>query len=203
MTIAVVRRTLASRRRLGQTFTPVAMILGVVARRTDSVPAYVVAGAAVLLAAVAVLSARRTFRHVEIRAEHKHITAILGREPVSISAVSSWTMDGTIAHVYDPFGGWSLQDSDNRSLAALLTGACGAPLALRRRGSDRARYAALSVACAGALSPAAGFGAERVLLVIAGIPLFGIGAAVFGALSQKVIDGTARPSTSPNAPQCG
>lgn len=198
MIVAVVRRTLAARWRVGQTVTPIAMVLGVVARRTESLPAYIAAGTAMLLAGIAFLSARRTFRRVELRAEHKRVTAILGGHATTISDVYIWTMDGA-ARVYDPLGGWSFEDKDGNRLAALLTDAFGSPFALRRRGSDRARYAALVVACAGALSTAAGFGARYGPLVLAGIPLFVCGAAVFGAFSQKVIDDASRRATSTNA----
>lgn len=197
MVVAVVKRTIASRWRLGQTVTPVAMILGVVARRTESTVAYSAAAGALILAAIAFLSARRTFRRVQLRAAGKHITAALAGEPISISGVSAWTiLDGT-ARVYDPMGGWMFRDKDTTSLASLLTSAFGPPLTLRRRGTDRARYAALCVACAGTLAAAAGFGAGSVPLVIAGLPLFIFGLAFFGALSQRVVDDRGSGSTSP------
>lgn len=197
MVVAVAKRTLASRWRLGQTVTPFAMILGVVARRTESTLAYSAAAGALILAAIAFLSARRTFRRVQIRADGNHLTATLAGEPTSISGVSAWTFHDGTARVYDPAGGWAFRDRDTASLTSLLTTAFGPPLALRRRGTDRGRYAALCVACAGMLLAAAGFGARSVALVIAGLPMFIFGIAFFGALSQRVVDDRRSGSTSP------
>lgn len=197
MVVAVVKRTLASRWRLGQMVVPVAMILGVVARRTENTVAYSAAAGALILAAMAFLSARRKFRRVQIRAEGKHITATLAGEPISISGVHAWTVHDGTARVYDPTGGWAFRDQDTTSLASLLTSAFGPPLALRRRGTDRGRFSALCVACAGGLSAAAGFGAGSVPVVVAGLPMFIFGIVCFGALSQRVADDRRSGSTSP------
>jgi hypothetical protein len=197
MVVAVVKRTLASRWRLGQTVTPVAMILGVVARRTESTIAYSAAAAAVIVAATAFVSARRTSRRVQVRANGKHVIAALAGEPISISGVYAWTIHDGTARAYDPMGGWMFRDTDTTSLASLLTSAFGPPLALRRRGTDRGRYAALCVACAGTLLAAAGFGAGSVPLVIAGLPLVIFGIAFFGAFSQRVVDDRRSGATSP------
>jgi hypothetical protein len=117
---------------------------------------------------------------------------------LSLDGVFAWTMAGNVARVYRSGGAWMLRTPDPSSLHRILTAAFGPPLALRRRGTARARYVALSVACAGALGSAAGFGAESVPLVLAGIPLLMFGAAFWGALSQKVADVTKNPANSPS-----
>ncbi len=198
MLVPVVRRTIGSRWRFGQALTPVAAILGILARRTEITLLYVTAFAALLAAGVAFLSARRTFRGVEIRPNGHKLVAMVAGQPVTMRADSGWTLDGDTARVYDRHGGWMLQDADGSVLGALLTSLLGPPIRLRRRGSPRARTAALSVACIGALSTATAFGAQSVPLALAGISLFGLGLAFFGALSQKVVDG---PTSSNERPR--
>jgi hypothetical protein len=183
---ATVTRTLLGRWRVGQLLAPIGVGVGVVARRLQSPSLMVVTGVMYLATAVAFLSARRTFRRVEVRTAARALSLVLNGAVVELRDVSCWTFDGGRARVYDGQGGWSLRGGDADAIRAALTHALGAPLTVKRRGSKRARVTSLIVACLGVPVLVAGAVHDIIALALVGLLTFLFGLGVFGTLSQKV-----------------
>jgi hypothetical protein len=185
-TVATVTRTLLARWRVGQLLAPIGVGIGILARRSQSPLLMIATGVMYVGAAVAFLSARRTFRRVEVLTVGRALSFVLNGAIVNIRDVSCWTFHPSRARVYDPQGGWLLRGGDPDAVQAVLTHALGPPLTLKRRGSNRARYTALVWAGLGVPLLVVGAVYDNVGLALVGLLSFIFGLGVFATLSQKV-----------------
>ncbi|HXJ19456.1 MAG TPA: hypothetical protein VMT03_04415 [Polyangia bacterium] len=88
MLVEAVTRTRLGRMRAGQLLAPLGVGVGVIARRTLSVPLIILTAVTYLAALVAFLSARRTFRGVEVRTAGRALSFVLNGVPVPRSRPS-------------------------------------------------------------------------------------------------------------------
>jgi hypothetical protein len=174
--------------RLGQAFAPFCVGASVLARRTMS--PLLIAGTACLFAVAlsAFARARRSFGWSTLQPISGRLR--IGDEGGEIACgdVLAWTIDGAVARLYTGDAGWRFRvpAGDSTALCLLLTSMFGPPLALRRRGSLRARRVAGAVTVAGLALAIAGIALDVPMLPAAGVLAFVFGVGAMGALSQKV-----------------
>ncbi len=179
--------------RVGQALVPISTVVSVFARRTMEPP--VLAVAAVLLATTGILlwSARRPFRGCALRVLGDCVRLGDHDAELNRSEFRAWTLEAGVARLYSPSTGWrlSVSASETEALHQLLRPIFGAPLVLRRRGSQQGRQIAGAVAIVGAVLVSTSIAFELVPLVLVGVPALIFGLAALGALSQKVTTGGA------------
>ena len=181
-------RTDVGRVRLAQVLVFVCLVAGPIARRLMIAPLLAAVGG--LLAATALMfwSARRSFGRLPFANVDGRLRVGDGQDSIRRAEVTAWTIDGPSARVYTHSAGWrfTVGKDDAEALRAMLTGALGAPLELRRRGTKRARMIAAIVALAGAVATATAIALQTLPLVVVAVPALVFGLATLGALSQKV-----------------
>jgi hypothetical protein len=181
---------------------PVAMILGLIARRLMTTPLLLAAFALILFTFGLYASSRAALgrRAQQIRNGVLRLatdSAALGEtaprahdpsDDIALRSIRKWTWDGSIARLYAAEHSWKLRSAcgDHETLEGALREALGPPLVLRRRGSARARRLALSMAALGIVAAGFGMAYETTALALIGVPCLIGGLAAFGALSQSV-----------------
>lgn len=176
--------------RFGQALIPLAMIVTIVARRTEGTLAGFAMLGVLVTAALAFLSAIKRFGWQAVRVERGSVWMGTGptSERIRCEQVRDWTWLNGIARLYGGEISYTLKSrpGSDEALETLLRGLLGKPRGLQRRGSPRARMIALSVAGLGLAACVSAFVFDSVPLIVVGVPAFGIGLATFGALSQRI-----------------
>ena len=186
---ARVTRYKVRRFRLGQALVPPALLITILARRTQDLVATIAMFGLLSLALLAFLSAIKRIGWQVLRVERGSIWFGTTEERVRRERVRDWTWLNGVARLYGAETSYTLRPrrGSEAALEALLRGLLGAPRALQRRGTVRARVIAMSVALLGLAACVAAFAFDSIPLIVAGVPAFGIGIATFGALSQRVV----------------
>jgi hypothetical protein len=173
--------------RFGQALVPVATIVAIAARRLDRPLLAAVFVGVGTLALLSFVFARRSLGSMTLRFAAGGVLWPDGSR-VSPSDVNAWVSDGSAARLYSNSANWKLKVAHERAeeLASALRRVFGPPISLARRGTPRARSAALAVGIAGGCAVAFGLGLNLLPLVLVGVPSLIFGLAAFGALSQKI-----------------
>jgi hypothetical protein len=172
---------------------PMAMILGVIARRFMTAP-LLLAAFALLLFTFGLYALSRVAlgrRELQIRNGVLRLATGSARDPaddIALRSLRKWTWNGSMARLYAAEHSWKLRAArgDHETLGAALREALGPPLVLRRRGSASARTLAISMAALGLVAAGFGIAYETTALALMGVPCLIGGLAAFGALSQSV-----------------
>lgn len=171
------------RLRLAQVIIPLGAIAGVVARRTMS-PVAIVVAVVLLATATCTLLTLRTTQGRILRVRRGHLR--LDDEQVRPDQLSLWRWQGDRARLYLQTGALVVRAADTPAeLQARLRSVFGSPVEFARRGSPRARWLAAALFFAGATLTTVGFIVESHL-ASAGVLLVIAGFAAFGTLSQRV-----------------
>lgn len=188
---ARVTRYTVRRFRVGQALIPLAMLVTVLARRSENPVAMVVMVGVLGFTLFALLSAIKRFGEQSIRIDRGSIWFCPSNERVRRERVRDWTWLNGVARLYGSDSSYTLKacSGSEVTLEASLQGLLGAPQSLQRRGTFRARMIALGIAFLGLAACGAAFMLDSIPLIVAGVPAFGIGLATFGALSQRVVQG--------------
>lgn len=176
-----------ARIRTGQALLPFAMIGSIVARRSQEPAAIAIAVILSAATLVLLLSARKGYGMQAFSVRGGSIT--FGAQlTLSRQHVARWTLATNVARLYGAQMSWRLvcREDDRPQLSAQLTALLGRPIQLERRASKQARIGAVGAAAIGLACAVAAFIIEFIPLVVIGLPLFVIGLAAFGALSQRV-----------------
>lgn len=174
--------------RLGQSLLPVAMLVGIMARRTGGTVLFAAAFATIGVALAILLGARRGFAGASVSVERGRIRLGPREPPIVASEVRRWAFDGATARIQGASVTWSIRASsaDTPALGAALRSALGRPVLLTPRGSQPARRAAFVVGASGVLFVALALGLGLMPLFPVGLLCIIGGVTAFGALSQKV-----------------
>lgn len=173
--------------RIGQALLPAAVVTSILARH-GAEPRYLwVPFAIQVLALAAFLSARRSLGEHELQVQSKCLSSERGLHVV-LSAVTAWTLEGSVIRIDDPSWSWHLRarDAQSGALSSTLARALGRATRLRRRGSGRARLVAGAVSIGGFALTTLAISLEQPLLALLGTPPGILGLAALGALSQKI-----------------
>lgn len=192
------KRWTLSRLKFGRALLPIAIVVGIVARRSLWTPLVVVGCASMAVSLYAMLSARRSIgrrvlaggRGVLHLRPHGVQSAQENGDDIPVREVKSWTWDGArAARLYGPHYAWRLRTTAEAGemLNTLLRHQIGPPYLLRRRGSPRVRWGAFVVMLLGPIAVWFGIAFEVTPVLVVGILCFVLGFATFGAFSQRVV----------------
>lgn len=176
-----------ARIKAGQAIVPLAVLSSIVARRWLHPVAVAVAVVVLVAGLLSFFSARRALGRQPFRVQDG--SAVFGtRITLTRKRVLRWTLGANVIRLYCADISLRLVcDSDDRhQLVQSLTAWLGRPIQLERRGSQQARMLAIFAAAAGLACTVAAFAFETIALVVIGLPVFIIGLATFGALSQRI-----------------
>lgn len=184
---ANVTRYHIARLRLGQILLPFAFITAVAAQRFPGVFTVVLALGAQAVVLWLLLSAGKRFGWQRVVFEHGSVSIGSTDARIERHNVHRWTIANGLARLYGLEQSYKLRARSGAEpeLSALLARQFGPPLALRRRGSLRARLLALAVGVCGLAGTALAIGIGITWLAIVGPLAFILGVATFGALSQR------------------
>jgi hypothetical protein len=171
-----------------QSLIPIATLAGIVARRTDF--AFWSLGIAVMLLGATAWQLQRAvrrfgWRSLQIERGRLQCDALALRLPAS--EIREWTLHGGCARLYGATHSYKLacRPSARATFEAALRNLLGAPVALTRRGTPRARLLAALAAVLGAVALVAGI-LLQIPLLAGGVVVLILGFAAFMALSQRV-----------------
>jgi hypothetical protein len=175
------------RLRLLQVLVPLAFIVTTLARRTDSLPLYVMTAILQGGAIVAWLSATKRLGWQALELKGGGVKFGSTAFGLRREQVRNWTMINRVARLYSSKVSYRVLalGGSEQVVRSILQSQFGQPVALQRRGSVGARMLAVGAALCGLVVVALAIIYERSLLAIAGVPLLLGGFAVFGALSQR------------------
>ena len=190
-----------ARIQIARLLAPVAIVVGIFARRLMTTPLLLAAFALMLFALGLFASSRAALgrRALQIRNGVLRLaTESTARErdgdrehsnDIALRLIGKWTWNGSIARLYGAEHSWKLSSVSHQheALCAALRAALGPPLVLHRRGSARARAIALSIALLGVTAAGFGIAYETTALALIGVPCLVGGLAALGALSQRVV----------------
>ena len=184
---AKVTRYTIARLRLGQLLLPMAFVTAVAARRFPGVFTVCLAVGAQALVLWLFVTAGKRFGWQRLAFEHGGVSIGSTDARIERHKVHRWTIVNGLARLYGLEQSYKLRARGGAEpeLSALLARQFGPPLALRRRGSLRARMIALAVGLCGLAGTAFAIGIGITWLAIVGPLAFILGVATFGALSQR------------------
>ena len=178
--------------RLAQLLIPFAFIASVWARRQFGAATVAAAIMLQLVIGFVFLGAIKRLGKQPIRIDDG--TLWIGtQESIPRAAAQRWTRSDSGVTVYsrEAIHRLCVDRGSELDLETCLRQLIGEPTKLRRRGSPRARIAAVSVACVGLGLTVSSFTIyDSIVPIVIGIPSFVFGIAAFGALSQRVTEET-------------
>ena len=185
---AKVTRYTIARLRFGQLLLPMAFVTAVAARRFPGVFTVGLALTAQALVLWLFFTAGKRFGWQRLAFERGGVTIGSTDARIERHKVHRWTIVGGLARLYGLEQSYKLRARGGAEpeLSALLARQFGPPLALRRRGSLRARLIALAIGVCGLIGAAIAIGVGITWLAIVGPLAFVVGFATFGALSQRM-----------------